>query len=54
MPGLGGDFLTKIEQAIKDISEDPEKWPIIRVQIRRRFIHRFPYALLYRIEPFFI
>ncbi|HEX2959347.1 MAG TPA: hypothetical protein VHP36_03645 [Chitinispirillaceae bacterium] len=22
-PGLGGDFLNKIEQAIKDISEDP-------------------------------
>ncbi|MBN1602716.1 MAG: type II toxin-antitoxin system RelE/ParE family toxin [Chitinispirillaceae bacterium] len=49
--GLGGDFLNKIEQAIKDISEDPEKWPTIHVQIRRRLIHRFPYALLYRIDP---
>lgn len=43
-----GIFFNKIEQAVKDISEDPEKWPIIHVQIRRRLIHRFPYALLYR------
>jgi plasmid stabilization system protein ParE len=50
-PGLGEDFLNKIEQAVKDISEDPEKWPIIHIQIRRRLIHRFPYALLYRIDP---
>lgn len=49
--GLGADFLDKIEQAINDVAEDPQKWPIIHIQIRRRLIHRFPFGLLYRIDP---
>ncbi len=49
--GLGGEFLDKIDAAILDIRENPERWPIIRSSIRRRLVHRFPYALLYRVEP---
>ncbi|NLB54846.1 MAG: type II toxin-antitoxin system RelE/ParE family toxin [Lentisphaerae bacterium] len=48
--GLGGEFLDKIDAAILDIREAPERWPIIRPHIRRRLVHRFPYALLYRVE----
>lgn len=50
-PGLGDDFLDKIGSAIQDIAEHPERWPIIRFNIRRRLVHRFPYAILYRVEP---
>ena len=50
-PSLGEDFLVKIESAIHDIAENPERWPIIHSYTRRRMIHRFPYALLYRIDP---
>lgn len=49
--GLGSEFLDKIDAAILDIREAPERWPIIRSSIRRRLVHRFPYALLYRVEP---
>ncbi len=49
--GLGGDFLDKIDSAVQDIGMHPERWPVIRFNIRRRLIHRFPYALLYRIDP---
>lgn len=49
--GLGGEFLDKIDAAILDIREAPERWPIIRSNVRRRLVHRFPYALLYRVEP---
>ncbi len=49
--GLGADFLDKIDSAIQDISENPERWPIIKAHVRRRLVHRFPYALLYRVEP---
>ena len=49
--GLGIDFLDKIEAASDDIAQDPERWPPIRQGVRRRLIHRFPYALLYRIDP---
>ena len=50
-PNLGDDFLDKIDSAARDIGEYPERWPIIRFDIRRRLVHRFPYALLYRVEP---
>ena len=49
--GLGDDFLDKIDSAVQDISENPKAWPILRFEIRRRLIHRFPYGLLYRVDP---
>jgi plasmid stabilization system protein ParE len=49
--GLGVDFLDKIDSAVQDIAENPDRWPIIRLHIRRRLIHRFPFGLLYRIDP---
>ena len=50
-PGLGDDFLDKIDSAVQDISEHPERWPVVRPNTRRRLVHRFPYALLYRVDP---
>ena len=49
-PGLGHDFLEKIKLALKDISASPERWPIVRDNIRRRLIHRFPFSLLYKVD----
>ena len=49
-PGLGIDFLDKIEFAVEDIRAHPKRWPVIRFNIRRRLIHRFPYCILYRID----
>lgn len=49
-PGLGADFLTKIETALHDIASAPERWPIVSDNIRRRLIRRFPYSLLYRVD----
>ncbi len=46
--GLGHDFLDKINSAVQDITEHPDRWPIIRFNIRRRLVHRFPYGILYR------
>jgi plasmid stabilization system protein ParE len=48
--GLGEEFLKKIGSAILDISEYPERWPLIHPNIRRRLVHRFPYAILYRVD----
>ena len=50
-PGLGMDFLDKIDSAVQDIRAHPERWPVIRFNIRRRLVHRFPYGLLYRVDP---
>jgi toxin ParE1/3/4 len=50
-PNLGQDFLDRVETAFQEISAHPARWPIISSGIRRRLIHRFPYSLLYRVDP---
>jgi len=50
-PRLGDEFLDKIASAVKDIGEYPERWPVVRFNVRRRLVHRFPYGLLYRVDP---
>lgn len=49
-PGLGADFLNKIEHAFQDIALIPKRWPIVCDTIRRCLIRRFPFSLLYRID----
>jgi len=48
---LGFDFLSEINRAVKSIEDQPEAAPIIKGLIRRRIIRRFPYAILYQIDP---
>jgi len=45
--GLGQDFLRKVQGAIEEIAQHPTRWPKVRGDIRRRLVHRFPYAVLY-------
>jgi plasmid stabilization system protein ParE len=49
--GLGDEFLSCVEQAFRRILETPERWPIARANTRRHIIYRFPYSVLYRIDP---
>ena len=49
--GLGNDFLDMINLAIREIQENPARWPILRDDTRRYPVRRFPYALLYREDP---
>ena len=49
-PGLGQDFLDKVELALQDLVNSSERWPIVQDDIRRRLIRRFPYSLLYKID----
>ena len=49
--GLGNEFLDKVVAALKDIREHPVQCSIVKLNIRRRLVTRFPYALLYRVDP---
>lgn len=49
--GLGREFLLKVASAVAAIAENPGRWPVVGPDIRRRLVHRFPYGLLYRIDP---
>ena len=49
--GLGNAFLAKVESAVHDVVKHPGAWPVVRNEMRKRLLHRFPYALLYRVDP---
>ena len=49
--GLGIDYLSEVERAVQTIAESPTKCPVIEGELRRRLIRRFPFGILYRIEP---
>lgn len=50
VPKLGADFISTIEIAVSELSDDPEKWPVIGKEIHRRILPRFPYSILYKID----
>lgn len=45
------DYLNEVEHAVQSIATSPQTWPILQGDLRRRLIRRFPYGVLYRIEP---
>lgn len=49
--GLGVDFLSEVEHALKFIMESPNTYPILEGKLRRRLLRRFPFGILYRVEP---
>jgi plasmid stabilization system protein ParE len=49
--GLGIEYLNEVERAVRAIAESPRAWPVVEGQLRRRLIRRFPFGILYRIEP---
>ena len=49
--GLGEDYLLEIERAVSSIAESPNTWPIIEGKLRRRLVRKFPFGILYCVEP---
>jgi len=52
--GLGFAFAKEIESVLTMIQAAPERWRCIEEDVRRCLVQRFPYGLLYTIEPDFI
>lgn len=48
--GLAECFIAEVQHAVQSITENPKSGKVIRGQVRRRLIHRFPFGILYRIE----
>ncbi|MBI4825494.1 MAG: type II toxin-antitoxin system RelE/ParE family toxin [Nitrospirae bacterium] len=49
--GLGYDFSIEVYTAIQNIVSYPKVWPVIEEDVRRCLVNRFPYGILYSIEP---
>ena len=50
-PGLGLAFVSEVERCLRSIEQHPEAGTVVQGLVRRRLLHRFPYALLYVITP---
>ena len=49
--GLGRHFRYLVESATKKISEAPFIYRILKVPFRRYLLPKFPYSIIYSIEP---
>lgn len=48
--GLGARFEKEVKQALVCVQHYPTAWSLERKEIRRCFLHRFPYKILYSIQ----
>ena len=48
-PGLGDEFVDEFERQVLRIASTPERWLIVRNDVRRALMKRFPYVILFRI-----
>lgn len=48
-PQLGDQFVDEFERQVLRIAAMPERWMIIRGDLRRALMRRFPYVILFRI-----
>jgi toxin ParE1/3/4 len=49
--GLGLDLSREVYATIQNAVDYPTLWPEIDQDIHRCLVHRFPYGVLYSIEP---
>ncbi len=49
--GLGRRFLRAFDAAMTEISETPERWRVVKADVRRFVMRRFPYGIDYRVLP---
>ena len=48
--GLGRDFVTRVREALRRISQNPRLHAIIYQDVRKAVVSRFRYVVLYREE----
>ena len=48
--GLGTRFEKEIKKSILRIKQFPSTWPVEGDEVRRYFIHKFPYKILYSVQ----
>ena len=50
-PGLGLDFLDAVQRTVDAIVAHPNSGRQLSENIRRRIVQRFPFGVLYSVEP---
>jgi plasmid stabilization system protein ParE len=44
-------FLEAVDDALAEIADAPDEFPVIRGRLRRVLLRRFPYATYYKVYP---
>lgn len=52
--GLSEDLYASIGQALEAIRERPQSFPVVRKDVRRALVKRFPYAIYFRRKEDYI
>ena len=50
-PGLGVEFIEEFRHGVANILEHPDAYQPLDATYRRCRLHRFPYGIVYRIDP---
>ena len=50
-PGLGLDFANEILSILNVVCSFPDLWAYLEKPVRRALVHRFPFGVLYVVEP---
>ena len=53
-PQLANDFISAIDEGLQTIRTNPEIWRILRKNIRRYLVRRFPFGIYYTYEDHFV
>ncbi|MDO9585381.1 MAG: type II toxin-antitoxin system RelE/ParE family toxin [Syntrophales bacterium] len=48
---LGMSFLYAVEEAVEQVLANPEAYQLVGDEVRHKILKRFPYSVLYVIEP---
>jgi plasmid stabilization system protein ParE len=54
VPELGKAFIDELRATVRRILAHPTAWTVLDGEIRRCRLRRFPYGIIYSIEPDFI
>lgn len=49
--GLGREFLQAVRETLAAVEGAPLRYPVVRGDVRRALLRRFPYSVLYIAEP---
>ena len=50
-PSLGEEFSLEVRAAMRNVLSYPNAWPALEGGVRRCLVNRFPYGILYSVEP---
>jgi plasmid stabilization system protein ParE len=50
-PAAAKRFVAALRAAIQLVADDPERWVEFQVGVRRVLLKKFPYAVVYTVEP---